>query len=86
MFATVTADETQKRDLTDSDRTGMCMAYPADRGPLDAKVPGFAGCSVAAGGSPGGNRGLATGLALLTIFSFAGLKSRARRPNHARGR
>ena len=86
MFATVTADETQKRDLTDFDRAGMCVAYPADRGPLAVKVPGIAGCSVVAGGSHGGNRGLATGLALLTIFSLAGLKSRARRSNHARGR
>jgi hypothetical protein len=86
MFATVTADETQKRDLTDSDRAGMCVAYPVERGPLDAGSPLAAGCSVAAGGSNGGNRGLATGLALLAIFSFAGLKSRARRSNHARGR
>jgi hypothetical protein len=86
MFATVTADETQKRDLTDSDRAGMCVAYPADRGPLDAKVATVPGCSVVAGGSRGGSRGLASGLALLAIFAAAGLKSRARRSNHARGR
>jgi hypothetical protein len=83
MFATVTADETQKRDLTDADRTGMCMAYPVERGPLDADVsPLGAGCSIAAGGSHG-NRGVASALALLAIFSLAGLKSRKRRSNHA---
>jgi hypothetical protein len=60
----------------------MCIAYPADRGPLDAKTSLPAGCRIAAGGSGGGgNRGVASGLALLALFSLAGLKSRARRSN-----
>jgi hypothetical protein len=81
MFATVTADETQKRDLTDSDVAGMCQAYPLDRGPLDAKVGGLAGCSIGGGIAHGASARGTWAFALLAIFAALGLKSRVRRPN-----
>ena len=80
MFATVTADETQKRDLTDMDVAGMCQAYPLDRGPLDAKVAPLAGCSIGGVTHDAGTRGT-WAFALLAIFAAVGLKSRKLRSN-----
>jgi Matrixin len=72
MFGTVKADEVLKRDLTDMDRQGMCMAYPVDVGPIDDGAP-MAGCSVAAGGRA--SRG---SLLLLALFGVVAIVARKR--------
>ncbi len=78
MFATVTADETQKRDLTAADVEGMCEAYPVAIGPQDANSPALPGCSIAAAGANReSNRALAVALVLLALAGARVLKSRA---------
>ncbi len=84
MYATVKADETQKRDLTASDVAGMCEAYPLEIGPQSAASPALSGCSVAAGrANHEQDRAVLAAFVLLAGFFARALKSRARRSNHA---